>query len=376
MKKRIALLVGVLFVLIAVFAACGQTTPTERYVRWNQDEKHTFKITLSDFAGLGSDRLFNKYTREFDKVNDQGETTKNAVTCYKDDVITNSESLIMEAYDQLRPVDAQGTFTLEIKYGTNVTLVTDQKLYSQYNTETLQALNCLDALKDRNVTNKDENPFTDNNGRTTLCSTTHSEVVFKNDANQWPISSVTENKGFYIGKLAQSLSDYKYEATYDFDNGKVSVKKNGGEAVEQKLSGKCIDANQLLLYMRSLDKSSEAFKDNPSVSVYDVTTGTVSTASFALSRQFYLLFDNNGSEAVISVNSLLSSVGGVPFMAQYNLPDVSTVGDGYDFLPKSASRLPKYTTVKFRSGWYSYEMEVDEYFQQAIDAIKLKNEVA
>ena len=375
MKKSLALLIGVMLVLILTFAACSQPTPTAKYVRFNESETHTFKITLSDFAN-NSNNLFNVYTKKFSQKGEDGKTTETTVTCYKDDIIMSTEATLMNGYDQLRPVDASGTYTMNIQYGSTTTkYATTQILYSQYNTEDLQALNCLETLKDYNVTNKEENPFSNNEGRTTLRSETKTEVVFTTDADQTPVSSLTENKGFYIGKIAQAVSNYKYVTTYDFDNKKVTVTKNDGEAEERELKVNCIDANQLLMYMRSLDKSSEAFQDSPSVTVYDATTGNTSTVTFALNRQFYLIFDNNGTQSVISVNALLSSIGGMPFMAQYNLPDMTKVGDGYDFLPQSAGKRPKYTTVKFRSGWYSYEMQVNDYYQQAIEAVRLQNEI-
>lgn len=370
MKKRLALLIGVLLVATLVFAACSQPAETVRQVRWAESETHTFKITLSDFAESES-KLFNSYTKKVLQNGDGEELTEKDVTCYKDDMITSSESLVMANGDQIRPVDADGTFTLSIKQDTPTTwkLETHQVIYSQYETETLQKLDCLDTLKEC-VAKAEENPFTNNDGRTTLRSETNSTVIFANDATQLPVSSVSENRGFYIGKIAQAVSNYKYETTYDFSKKKVSVKLNDGEAEERSISGNCIDANQFLLYVRSFDKSSAAFKNNPSVAVYDVTTNSVTTAAFALNRQFNLILAN-GEETVIPVNTVLSTVGGIPFMAQYNLPDMTTVGEGHDFLPESGSKRCKYTTVKFRSGWYSYELQLDEGLQQAVNAIKL-----
>lgn len=374
MKKRLALLLGVFLVLTAVFAACSQPAATARHTRWSETgEKYTFKITMSDFATEGSS-LFKSYTRNFNLKGDNDQVTDTAVTCYKDDVITSTEGIWMSGWDQLRPVDADGTYTVDVKYeATSITVETKQTLYSQYKTEDLTKLDCLQTVSKCDVTAKEENPFTNNEGRTTLRSVTETSVVFANDAKQLPISSVTENHGYYIGQIAQSLSDYKYETTYDFANKKVSVKKDGGEAEERAIKGECIDANQLLTYVRSLDKSSAAFQDSPSVAVYDVTTNNVSTASFALKREFNLLFDNNGQEAVVSVNAVTVAVGGMPFMAQYNLPDLTKLGDGFDYLPLSADRRCKYTTVKFRSGWYSYELQPDEYYQHAIDEARIKS---
>lgn len=378
MKKRLAVLLGLLFVLIAAFASCANTAETAKYARWSESgETHTFKITLSDFANDGN-TLFGKYNPKFRQKDDDGNITETTVTCYRDDVIVSNESYLMKNGDQICPVDATGTYTMRIHNdGANIRFETEQTLYSQYKTEDLQLLGCLDKLSER-IVKVNDSPFENNDGRTTLLSKTSASVIFANNAeNPLPVSSVSENKGFYIGKIAQSVSSYKYETTYDFDKRTVTVKKDNGEAEERKLNlakGKsCIDANQLILYIRSLDKSSAAFQDSPSVSVYDVTTDSICTASFTLNRQFNLLLGDNDNQSVISTNAVLTTVDGLPFMAQYNLPDISSVDSGYDYLPLSSGRSPKYTAVKFRSGWYSYELQPDEIYQQTIDAIKIKN---
>lgn len=375
MKKRLALLIGVLLLLSAALAACGQTAATERNARWKEGETYSFNITMADFAAEGSS-LFNSYSKRITEKDSNGEAKENTVTCYRDNAITSTESVVLSGGDQLRPKDVKGNYTFSIEYDTSTTrkLVTNQVIYSQYETSKLQELNCLDKLKSCEV-KADENPFANNDGRTTLCSTTHTEVIFTNDSNQLPQRSVMENKGFYIGALHQGLSNYKYETTYDIANGKVSVKKDNGEAEERKLNlaknASCIDAAQLILYVRSLDKSSEAFADTPSVSVYDVTTNSISTASFGLNRNVYAIL-NNGGEAIAKLDLVSVTVGGMPFMSQYNLPDLTSVdGNAYDYLPGSGDKRCKYTTVKFRSGWYSYELELTEDLQKTLDAIKL-----
>lgn len=380
MKKRIALLIGVMLLLSLAFAACGQAAATERNARWDdKGESYSFNITMADFASEGSS-LFNSYTRSVNEKNTEGNEKQVNITCYKDVVITSTEAATLAGGDQLRPQDVKGTYTLNIVEDTSTTckLVTEQELFSQYDTNKLKELNCLDKLKDCEV-KADENPFTDNEGRTTLRSKTHIEVVFKNDSTQLPKSSRIENEGFYIGSLYQGLSNYKYETTYDFDNGKVIVKKNNGEAEERKLNlaknGSCIDAAQLILYVRSLDKSSAAFADTPSVSVYDVTTDNLSTASFGINRGVYTILNNNGAEAVAKLDSVSVTVGGMPFMSQYNLPDLTSVnGKAYDYLPISGDKRCKYTTVKFRSGWYSYELEATGNYQDTLNAIDVKAE--
>lgn len=389
MKKRVALLLGVLFTLVAAFASCGQTVATDRNIRWQTEEgkptyeKYTFNITLSDFADSGNN-LFKEYTEKFKKKGDDGNLSEVSVTCYKDSIISTNEASLMYNADQIRPVDARGTYTMDISINsTSVTLVTKQILYCQYKTEDLQRLGCLNTFKDSeyDYTAKEENPFENNDALITLHSVTDSEVVFANNINMTPSSSKQSNKGFYIGKTAQTVSEYSYETTYDLDNNKVTVKKNGSDTAEERKlnlakNAICIDASQLLLYIRILDKSSAAFQDSPSVSVYDVVTDSVNTASFALNRQFNLILDNKGEKAIVSVNAVTATVGGTPFIAQYNLPDVSAIGDGFDYLALSGARRPKYTTVKFRSGWFSYDMQPDEYYQQAINAIKVKSDEA
>lgn len=361
MKKNIALLLGVLVLATVIFAACS-STPTEYTVRW-KEETRVFNITLADFNFEDSSgNLFRSY------VND-------GKTYYKDIDISTQEGTNMRDADQLIPQDAKGTYTMTLTAPTSTTwkLETHQVLYSQYKTETLQNRNCLDKLKDYVVSpTADDNPFTNTVGMTTLRSETTTSVVFENNSGQLPQTSSMENKGFYIGQKNQSVSNYKYEATYDFDNRTVSVKKNGGEAETRKLGLKkgatCIDSNQILLYIRSMDKSSAAFADSPSVSVYNVASDNLATASFGITRNFNAVLNDNGSQRYAVVNMLAVAVGGVPFMTQLNLPDISAVDAGYDFLPEQgAKKLSKYTTIKFRAGWYSYE--INEYNADELAAV-------
>lgn len=381
MKKRLALLLGVMLTLIALFASCGQATPTDRRPRWADKETYEFKITLPDLESNYSETaLFKSYSKTINKTGDDGKVTTTTLTCHKDDVVSAGEAYILLNSDQLRPADVNGKYVLTIQEATTTWKAeTSQVIYSQYEKAVLQELGCLEAFEKSplNVTAKEENPFENNEGRITLKSVTTSSVVFANDENQAPVSSLTENKGFYIGKTAQQESTYKYETTYDIANKKAIVKENDGEAQERKLSlgngAKCIDASQLLLYVRSLDKSDNAFQSAPSVYVYDVTTDSMSTVSFALERQFNLKIDNADlTETIVTLNAVNVTVGGVPFLAQYNLPDLTGKGEGYDYLPISGDKRCKYTTVKFRCGWYSYELQLNEQLKQTLKAIEIK----
>ncbi len=374
MKKRIAILLGLILVLSAAFAACSQPAATAKAVRIDGNETHTFKISIADFADAGS-TPFNVYTKKINQKNEDGTTTETTLTARKDEVIMSGEVNLMNNSDQIRPLDASGTYTVNIDDTTNattVTVTTEQILYCQYETAKLQELNCLETVKKYNVTAKDENPFENNDGRTTLRSEIKTSVTYAKDENQLPAKSVSENKGYYIGKTAQKESEYKFESTYDFENKKVTVKGyiNGKDIDEERaLKGNCIDANQFLMFVRSYDKSSAAFQDNPTISVYDVTTDSTFVAAFAINRKFNLLYDNNGNEAIVAVDSVVSTVGGIPFIAQYNLPDLTA--DNKDCINVGIEKRCKYTTIKFRSGWFSYELQPDQNMQQLINGIKL-----
>lgn len=332
MKKKIALLISALLALVCIFAACSQAAATNKVARWDAGETYTFNVTLASY---------------------------------------DTEQSI----DEISPLAVKGTFTMTISTNNanSKKLETKQVVYSQYDTQSLKNLNCLDKLSAR-VATAAENPFDDNAERTTLRSETTTTVVFS-DADQSPVSSVKENKGYYIGKEHQNLSEYKVEATYDFDKHVVTVKQNNGDAEEKKLgtNGVCIDSAQLLLYIRSLDKSSEAFQDSPSVYVYDPITATLCTAKFALTREYNAILNNNGEEVGTKIHAVSVTVDSKLFMTEYNLPDLTKAGQdeqGLDFRPTGADgKTCKYTTVRFRSGWYSYELS--EYDQQIIEAIKV-----
>lgn len=381
MKKKIALLISVLLLLASVFAACNQTTPTNKVSRWDAGESYTFNVTLADFETELS-TTFKAYPVTV-KDKDGIET---AAICYKDSVVQStssvspagggdSESLLFSSADEICPLAVSGTFTMTISSDSTdrKKLETTQIIYSQYDTEKLRNLNCLDKLASR-IATAEENPFENNSGRTTLRSKTTAVVVFS-DADQTPVSSVKENEGYYIGKVQQCLSQYKIETTYNFDKSTVTVKENDGEEKTLKLGirGTCIDSAQLLLYIRSLDKTSTGFQDSPSVNIYDPATGSTASASFALNREFNALLSDNGIDVGTKVHAVSVSVNGRPFMTQYNLPDLTKAGQdesGLDFRPMGADgKSCKFTTIKFRSGWYSYELS--QYDPQVIDAIKL-----
>ena len=154
MKKRIAILLGLILVLSAAFAACSQPAATAKAVRIDGNETHTFKISIADFADAGS-TPFNVYTKKINQKNEDGTTTETTLTARKDEVIMSGEVNLMNNSDQIRPLDASGTYTVNIDDTTNattVTVTTEQILYCQYETAKLQELNCLETVKKYNVT--------------------------------------------------------------------------------------------------------------------------------------------------------------------------------------------------------------------------------
>lgn len=368
MKKKIALLLGVLVLMTAVFAACS-TTPTTRAKRWAENQKYTFNITLAD---LGRDNAFNSYNYS-DAV------------YYKDTAVTLQEANIFASTDEVRPVAAAGTYTMSLTLINTTTykLITDQVLYSQYETETLQQIDCLALFKDYVVAPTDEeNPFSENEGRTTLRSTNHTEVEFSEKESQYPLNSLNQTDGYYLGKTHQNVFKHDYKTVYDFENQTATVTVDNGEAEERKLKlskgAACLDASQLLVYLRSLDKSSVAFQDSPSVAVYDPISDTLATATFGLTRNFNAILNNKGTEVYTKVDSVGVIIGSTPFLSQFNLPDrLANVGEGFDVIATSSaeSKLSKFTTVKFRRGWYSYEIaDYDSVENGIIDALTAKEE--
>lgn len=349
MKKKIALLLGVLVLMTFVFAACS-TTPTNRAKRWADKEEYTFNITLSD---LGRDNAFNSYNRD------------NAVY-YKDTAVSLQEANVFAKTDEIRPVAVSGTYTMSLELITTTTykLTTNQTLYCQYATADLPSTDCLTLLKDYVVAPTDDaNPFAAHDGRTTLRSTNHIEVEFSEKDSQYPFKSLNQTDGYYLGKLHQNVFKHDYKTVYDFDKQTATVTVDNGEAQERKLNlGKgaaCLDASQLLLYLRSLDKSSAAFQDTPTVAVYDPVSDTLANATFSLTRGYNAILNNKGEDVYAKVDSASIVVGSTPYLSQYNLPDrLAQVGDGYDVMATSSaeSKLSKFTTVKFRRGWFSYEI--------------------
>lgn len=357
MKRKLALLIFLILALSAVLVACTQTEPTRIEVRWTSDE-YTFNITLADFIDDSDE--FKTYP------------TSDGIA-YSKDIASVSE--VFSQWDEVRPLDVDGTYTLNIQKSASASywmVTTAQTIYAQYNKAELEKSDGWTELQTLQVTDADETSLTPSESTVILKSTTNTEVVFKDTPDQTPISSLTEVNGFYIGKAHQQVTSYKVETTYDTDAKRptASISIDGAEAMEYKFArgAKFIDSNQLLLYLRSLDKSYTAgFPSSTYVNVFNPYTQQAQTATFSLtydakmiltdSKRLTTINDVEQAEQVYtSLNVVSVMIGNTAFMQQENLPyELKSV----DLLPGASESADKakYTTVRFRVGYLSYELE-------------------
>ncbi len=371
--KKFALVLALLLSLTIVFAACSNSTDTTNTsIRW-RDETYVFNITKALLDG--TDAVFN------------GET-------YATEPVASNYETNPESQDQLIPEDIAGTFVMTISVDeTNkeCTFTTVQTMYSQYRTSLLETVSIWNDLQSFVISTDStewQNAFAlhddsaSNSELTTLKSVTEKTVTFKNEASQRPLSSETTVNGFYLGKLAQTISNYNVKTTYDWDNSTISVSKNGAEAVSNKVkissSTKFIDSNQLLLYIRSLEKASTKFSDTPTVLVYEPSTNETATASFTFSYSCKTVLSVAGEDKYVTVNALAVIIDSRALFVQLNVPDSVNSNAALDRISNAGLSLDRFTTLRFRSGLIRYELS--DYTQIAnwsaiLDAIETKETI-
>ena len=113
---------------------------------------------------------------------------------------------------------------------------------------------------------------------------------------------------------------------------------------------------QLLPYIRNLQKGGTKFQDSPSVKVFDSTNGVIRTANLYCTNGTWenkLLIGPNNSK--VRLHSISAVVDGLPYLIQYNLPDLTDKRVDCTAVAGN-NQEPNYTTVKFRSGFFSYEL--------------------
>lgn len=374
MKRKFALLLFLLLTVVTVLSACNSVPATGVAVRWaGRNESHTFRISLADFQKTDADT--NKPTNSFAVYKDDDGKD------YRKDVSPVNE--VFSALDEIRPVAVDGTYVINISSdaaNSSCTATTEQTIYAQYakvsvaqnGTElNLPACDNWEQLAERLASPEEiaATSLTEADDKVIFKSTSRTSVTFS-DNTQQPISSSSEVHGFYIGLLNQQVSEYKLQTTYDFSNSRKPVVKVVCNDVEKEYAlarnTSIIDANQLLLYVRSLEKTSTSFQDTPSVRIFNSLTGETLPASFSFTYDFAaVITDPSRTEAPekhVSMNIVYATVNGHHYMVQENIPDAAGIDK------TNAGTTPMYTTNRFRVGYLAYEL--DSYTDAIWNALK------
>ncbi len=363
--KKLSLLLLLLVVLSLTLTACRQPAVTETVARWG-NEKHVFNIS---------------------KVNWDAPSVKVDDTTFVKNPQYVPEPSIK---DEIEPYNVGGTYSMEIALqnkDTECVFTTEQNLYVQYETamlekleiwkseETADGIENAKSLSDFVVADDDPDcPLEAVKDYTILHSRTVNTVLFKNEATQRPISSTNKCDGFYLGNIAQDITHYNYSTKYDWENKKVTVSADGKETdFPLNVNAKIIDSNQILLYARSLEKTSDKMQDNPSVQVFSAVNNNFYTAAFGYFNYACktLLVGPDGKDVPVSINFLSIAVDGSVLLSQMNLPDSVNKDSDLDNINNAAagSSYNKYTTVRFRAGNFNYELQA--YDKAVLDALTI-----
>ena len=356
MKRKFALLILLILALTIALAACGQTAATDKRARW-EAEKHVFNISLADFAGNGDE--FYKYDSSGNAVSDG--------TYYKDLMLPNEFYL----WDEIRPLSVHGSYTVVITPSSDGSayceLRTVQEMCVEYNLTDIGDDSELKSVKATSAQMEKYGIESVEKGSIILWSSTETYVRFENTPTQKPQSSSVKVKGFYAGKTAKQVTDYEVSTEYNLTEKRpvatIKLKTSEGETTSEykfnkNSAGSFIDSNQILLYLRSLDKSSTSFQDSPAIYVFNAFDKSLQTASFALSREMNMILTNKGDILATSLNVLSVYVGNNAFMMQENLPD-SLAKQNLDVYLTAGGSNSKFTTTRFRVGHLAYEIDYD-----------------
>ena len=336
--KKILALVLLLILTVGVFAACNQVQPTEKKVRWENSETWVYDISLADFS--------------------TSLTTTNG-TYYKNFLYSGETSPFSGEFDRIVPNALTGSYVVNVSVDVakGVTTVTStQTMFATYPTASLD----LDLLADRVEAESGDN--------VTLKSVVETTVVFKNGTSQTPVSSHIKEKGFYVGKQHQGVSDYELKTQYTVDSKKTAIKvTNEKDEVVYDESVKVtniIDNAQVLMFARSFDKTSTSFQDGARVTVFDATTKTTRTLSFAYTEKQNVLVDHvfagqtESTQVATSLNRLDILLDGMAFMTQTNIPDLTAKNlDKISAAEVFNTYFPKHTIYSFRVGFASFTLQ-------------------
>ena len=365
MKSRhLVAIVALLIVAVMAFAGCSPNAlPTGKELRFST-ESYTFNISLEQNGKENNQQIV------------KGESSE---TTYIGDY-----QLLPTSYDEIRPVDATGTYTIDINTDdtSKYTLTTKQVIYSVYDKSdyTTKLINGMtaDQLATINTFTDEEKAltFTDktlqqylDEGKVVLRSTADTYTEFKAEKSQNPLNSTKSVVGYYLGKTAQQYTQYSTECTYTYENGasvKVAKTVNGeNTTTNHTISEGTIDINQYILYSRTLDKGPNGFQDTPSVQVFEPLTATTATASFAISKSHNSLLNIDG-ELTPSKTDIV--VGYINQTALYYISNVCYDSEQKVDVKGTANGLiSKFTVVKIQNGYYS--MQLASYDQTIKDYI-------
>ena len=346
MKRKLALLILVIIAVSVALVACNQPDATTADVRWNE-EKHVFTINKADFLQSSGD--------------------------YRKDAAMTAE--VLQSKDEIIPEDVCGSYVLTITPTAGMTascvVTTEQVIYALYyksdvNSPKLSEEDFNTLVSKVSQEEIAQTGFDVKENQVVFKSVTKSEVMFETPS-QRPTSSMTKVDGFYAGKKHCNVTNYEVSTVYDYSNEKKPTATVTIDSQEEtyNLPAKTstvdvIDSNQLLVYLRSLAKTKTSLQDSKSARVFNAYTGEIHTASFAFLKyeDKVILTDYNAEgETPKTLNVTLSSVAvtvdGIAYMLQDNLPSLENL----DYYVGAFGNVPKYTTVRFRVGYLSYEID-------------------
>ncbi len=317
-----------------LFSACGGAEPTKAKRCWEQSEQLSYTITLAD------------------------NTVKQDSGSY---VFAKDVEIATDHTDEVKPDNVTGTLTVTYSKDddNNFVYSTEQTVYLGYTTENFRYISSLPGIDEFCVSD-----IFPENMHTVKC-VTKTSVTF--NEKQLPVASTKEINGVYASYNGYSqISKIKMATTYNLDDYTATVTIDDGEPmthqIELKKGTKFIDANQIAVYARSLEKN-DAFQDMPTVSVYEPIGNTIKTAYFANfnKEERVLLKQNDDTCAVLT--SLSVCLDGTALQNRLmfiaSVPAHLTAENGHclDTVVLNSADISKLSQVKFTSGYLSYELD-------------------
>ena len=351
MKKTIALVL-LLILAVGVFAACNQVQPTERKVRWNTTESWTYNISLLD----------------------TNPSSINGTDYYHDFLATGEINPLGGTLDRIAPIDLTGEYVVSISQDIQkdtTTVSTTQTMVATYEATMIDSSR---FDEDIIVEQKDET--------ISLKSTMETKVTFQN-GTQTPVSSYSKSNGFYVGKQNQSMSNYEISTEYKVSGKKIVAKitdlTNDKTEEFALTSTSVIDTNQVLMYVRSFDKTATSFQDNPQVYVFDPLTKSSKRLSMSYTATQNVLVEHQfageaeKADVATQMPRLDLMLDGLSFMTQVSLPDMTA--NEFDFVGTTVANVyfPMHTIYRFRVGFVSYEL-ADYLTDSMVKSIQVKAE--